>query len=207
MPPKSGKAHGSGAPNRPSACSKVARSRMNSDDAIMERVRGRGNETVSSNATRPGRGVRTITRSARKTASSTSWVTSSTEDRSCSHSAASHACRSERVKASSAPKHTARKLSWVGIAEAIETKAPELRCRPLLGIRARHSGCLEPQSGVACSGSPGKQQVTLLHVRRTAEALLCIGRLPIQTYGAAILGDEPGDDVEQRALARSRLPN
>ena len=84
---------------------------MNSGDAIMARVRGRGNETVSSNATRPGRGVRTITRSARKTASSTSWVTSSTDDRSCSHNPASQACRSERVKASSAPKGSSNRTS------------------------------------------------------------------------------------------------
>ena len=43
----------------PRACNKVARSQMNSGDAIQGTRSRRGNETVSSNATRPGLDVKT----------------------------------------------------------------------------------------------------------------------------------------------------
>ena len=103
-------------------------------------------------ATRPGRGVRTTTRSARKMASSTSWVTSSTEDRSSSHNPASHDCNSARVSASSAPNgssrsnnvlagqdraqerralpHAARELGRVDLAKPFQPEAPEFRPAP-----------------------------------------------------------------------------
>ena len=45
---------------------------------------------------------------------------------------------------------------------------------PLLPSARRRAGqprCLEPQRGVADGGSPGKQQISLLHVGRLAEAL------------------------------------
>ncbi len=70
--------------------------------------RGRAPVTSSSAARRPGRGVITSTRSASSTASSTSWVTSSTVRGSRASAPASQSCISARVIASSAPKGSSR---------------------------------------------------------------------------------------------------
>ena len=84
--------------------------------------------------------------------------------------------------------HAPRKLGWVDIAEAIETKAPRVPSLHLLGIRARHPIPRVPTRRCG-GGSPGKQQVSLLHVRRWPSR--CCGgcHLSVQSYHAAVLGE------------------
>ena len=72
------------------------------------RARGRGRSTSIVSTTRPGRGESSTIRSASRTASSTSWVTSTTVRGSLSSASASQRCIWARVSASSAPNGSSR---------------------------------------------------------------------------------------------------
>ena len=92
---------------RPSASSARALELRRTPGSVTSR--GRGERPRRSRPPRgPGRGESTATRSARKSASSTSWVTSSTVRGSCASASASQRCIDARVIESSAPNGSSR---------------------------------------------------------------------------------------------------
>ena len=180
--------------------------------------RGRGRRPRARPPRGPGRGESTTTRSARTTASSTSWVTSSTVRGSRASAPASQACMSARVIASSAPKGSSRHSSGAP-ASSVRRKATRWRIPPLqLAGRARSKparpNSCEERGGAARASrgrprdaqgerrvveraGPGQEQVALGHERRPGGASTRprVGRL------------EAADELEQRRLAAAAGPD
>ncbi|CAB3775279.1 hypothetical protein LMG29542_08661 [Paraburkholderia humisilvae] len=98
--------------------------------------------------------------------------------------------------------HAARQLARIRILEAVQTDQVDRRQRTLAPLARRHALRLEPRLDVLQHGQPRKQRERLEHHRhafgRPVERLaqirdFAVGRL-----------DQPGDDTQQRRLARAR---
>ena len=163
-------------------------------------------------ATRPGRGESTTIRSASSTASSTSWVTSTTVRGSALSAAASQPCISRRVIASSAPNGSSRHSTGLPdssvrsegdalahatrqLVRAAPPRSPPARARRTGRRSARARAARQPaeaqrQRGVVERAQPRQQQVALGH----QGGGLAAHRAPVGLLQAA-------DQLQQRRLA------
>ena len=194
------------------------------------RRRGRASATATSRTTRPGRGDMTTTRSPSTTASSTSWVTSTTVRGSVARTCASQPCISARVIASSAangsssastglPASSERRNetrwrmppeSWAGRAcsKPVRPKRSSHGAAAARASAAAHAPRAQRQRGIVDGAQPRQQQIALGHQRRRgARHRAGVGRLQAadeleQRRLAAPAGADDGDDLARRGPQR-----
>ena len=103
--------------------------------------------------------------------------------------------------------HPAGEFARAPLGEAGQAEGLKLRQRPPPRFGARDALHLQPQRDIVEHGAPGEEQVFLGHVAEPGEALLGAERLAVDQDFAAVGRVEPGDQVEQGALAAAGGPD
>jgi len=101
--------------------------------------------------------------------------------------------------------HAAGQLRRIAPLEAIEADHVDEVARPLLALRPRHFSQLQRKRDIVQHGTPGKRRLLLEHHpdrRMRARDLLA----PDPNF-AAVVADEPADDIEQSGFSAPRWSN
>ena len=110
----------------------------------------------------------------------------------------------QRAREADALAHAARQLARIGGLEAVEADQVDRRERALADLRARHA--LAPRARAARSRSTVSQgNSAKLWNTMAMPARRAVDRLAADSCTSPALGaDEPGDEPQQRRLARAR---
>ena len=97
----------------------------------------------------------------------------------------------------------AGELGRVGICESVQLEGAQAIERAGSRFAAGNAVRFERNRGVGLDRAPRHEQVPLAHIGALAEAVSGVKLPPVEQHRTGIRLDQPGDNVEQRALARS----
>ncbi|MNC33860.1 hypothetical protein D3C75_822700 [compost metagenome] len=98
--------------------------------------------------------------------------------------------------------HTPGKLLRVGVAEALQLHQAEVFVHPP-GFLLRRQG-KQPQPHIVLHLQPGQQPVLLKH--HPSVRARPLNRAAVIQHAPRFIGDQPGDDFQQRAFAAAAMP-